>query len=116
MPGFGCPTGKVYAAFDTLIENERGWRFAEDRVRMLAGGRSSDSAELFNDLASPACAVQPRLGELRAKATEALGCPVHVSGSGSTLFVLPAEGQAASLVEKARHALPEVETWPTRLL
>ncbi|VAX41830.1 4-diphosphocytidyl-2-C-methyl-D-erythritol kinase [hydrothermal vent metagenome] len=116
MPRFGCPTGRVYGAFDTLAAQEHKWRFEESRVRRLAEQRGVAPTALFNDLANPACAVQPALGQLRAKATEVLGCPVHVSGSGSTLFVLPPEGRAGRLAETARDALPGVAVWPTRLL
>ena len=45
---------------------------------------------LFNDLSAPAITVRPALGPVRASLERGLGRPVHVSGSGSTLFCLGA--------------------------
>lgn len=85
LPEFWCRTGAVYAAFDTAA---RAHPFDEARVRALASAPALDSAGLFNDLAAPACAVQPELGVLLSVLNDALGQPVHVTGSGSTLFTL----------------------------
>jgi 4-diphosphocytidyl-2-C-methyl-D-erythritol kinase len=86
-PPFGCPTGAVYRAFDA--EPTQGCD--EARVRALAAG-PIDPHALFNDLARPAERVEPRLQELRTRLGNALGLPVQVSGSGSTLFCFaPAE-------------------------
>jgi 4-diphosphocytidyl-2-C-methyl-D-erythritol kinase len=80
-PPFGCPTGAVYRAFDA----EPTQICDEATVRALAAG-PIDPHALFNDLAGPAERVEPRLQELRTRLVDALGLPVHVSGSGSTLF------------------------------
>lgn len=86
-PPFGCPTGAVYRAFDA----EPTQACDETRVRALAAG-PIDPHALFNDLTGPAERVEPRLLVLRTRLADALGVPVHVSGSGSTLFcVAPAE-------------------------
>lgn len=116
MPGFGCPTGGVYAAFDDLWRHGRLGTLEARRVRALADAGTVDPAELFNDLASPACAVRPALGELQSRAAEVLGCPVHVSGSGSTLFLLPRDGDADRLAAFARESLPGVVVCPIRLV
>ncbi len=80
-PPFGCPTGRVYAAFDAAGP---GAGPDEARVRSLAtAGRPGG---LFNDLTPAAEAVEPRVGALRRSLETALGAPVHLSGSGSTLF------------------------------
>lgn len=84
-PPFGCPTGAVYRAFDadpTRICDEA-------KVRALAAG-PIDPHALFNDLTGPAERVEPRLHELRTQLGDALGLPVQVSGSGSTLFCFAA--------------------------
>lgn len=87
LPPFGCPTGPVYRAYDEM--GARALR--EGEVRSLAAeagkeGRAPWGA-LFNDLAAPAAEAVPSFGrllrELRARAD---AVPVHVSGSGSTLF------------------------------
>ncbi|MFT5422885.1 MAG: 4-diphosphocytidyl-2-C-methyl-D-erythritol kinase [Phycisphaerales bacterium] len=97
LPEFWCRTGAIFAAFD---KSDRSGGFDPARVRQLASaqpiasgariasGDTIDSAGLFNDLADPACAVQPELGELRSALRESLQQPVHVTGSGSTLFIL----------------------------
>ncbi|MBL8765022.1 MAG: hypothetical protein JNM07_12205 [Phycisphaerae bacterium] len=91
LPPFGCPTGAVYKAYDRLgpraLDAERIARLAE---RARAEG-SIDSGSLFNDLAAPAETVAPELPDLRRRAAAVLGVPVLVTGSGSTLFALPAE-------------------------
>lgn len=105
-PPFGCKTGRVYRAYDDAPAALR-----EPDVRALAGS-APDPARLFNDLASAAERVEPRLGELRAYLSSALGLPVHVSGSGSTLFVLGPEGTP----ERVRLAAPSCRTLPTRFV
>lgn len=80
LPPFGCPTGAVYQAYDA-----RPGPCDEARVRALADG-PIDPSKLFNELAAPAEHAEPRLGALRRAVSEAIGVPVLVSGSGSTLF------------------------------
>ncbi|HVZ93027.1 MAG TPA: hypothetical protein VG797_00810 [Phycisphaerales bacterium] len=90
IPGFGCPTGPVYRAFDELTAS-RSHAMRERDVRALAmqGHIAAGGADLFNDLAPAAERIAPPLAELRARLREALnGTPVHVTGSGSTLFLL----------------------------
>jgi 4-diphosphocytidyl-2-C-methyl-D-erythritol kinase len=116
VPGFGCPTGAVYGAFDTLVASGRAGDLRESRVRELAASGSAADLDLFNDLADAACLVRPELGALRDRAAEALGCPVHITGSGSAMFVLPAEGDAARVAAVARSALPEIAVCPSRLI
>ena len=84
LPPVGCATGAVYRAFDSGLPGT---------VDVAGGRRLVDSPVLeddllFNDLASSAVEVQPLVGELIETLGEALGHRVHVTGSGSTLFVL----------------------------
>ncbi|TVQ59971.1 MAG: hypothetical protein EA379_09255, partial [Phycisphaerales bacterium] len=59
-----------------------------DEVRAMAmEGRIEDGA-LFNDLAAAAEQVAPQLAELRPEIARAAGRPAHVTGSGSSMFVL----------------------------
>ena len=83
FPPFGCATGEVYAAFDAIDPEP----LREALVRSLAA-QSPRIAELFNDLAPAADAVAPSLAGLRASLHEHWACPVHVTGSGSTLFAI----------------------------
>lgn len=86
FPPFGCPTGAVYRAFDA----DPPARFRADEVAALAASGRPDPGRLFNDLSAPAITVRPALGPIRASLERGLGRPVHVSGSGSTLFCLGA--------------------------
>ena len=57
---------------------------------------------LFNDLLEPALAIAPELKPLMAEIARLVECPVHLTGSGSCLFVLAedplhAEAMAASI-------------------
>lgn len=84
FPDAQCPTGAVYKAFDALRSDAR---VDGARVRELAGrGATADSP--FNDLADAACHVSPLLAEVRADIESLARQPVHVSGSGSTLFLV----------------------------
>lgn len=102
---FGCPTGPVYQAFDRLHGLERDDDRPADmaRVAALASRWPVTAGDLFNDLADAACRVQPPLADLRRTLADALQRPVHVTGSGSTLFVLADHhDDAAALAQQAR--------------
>lgn len=85
FPEFGCETGAVYRKFDEL--NPEAVAPDPDKVLRLAALNPLPQNGPFNDLAKPAIAVQPKLGEyietLRQRHIEA-----HVTGSGSTLFAI----------------------------
>lgn len=83
-PPFGCPTGAVYRAFDAAPTAA----CDEARVRALTQSAGIDPHALFNDLAHAAERAEPRLADTRRTLATALHAPVHVSGSGSTLFAL----------------------------
>jgi len=85
FPPFGCPTGAVYKAFDELNQDNVA---DERRVRDLTEKSTILQDAPFNDLAEPACKVQPQLGELRESLQNKLALPVHITGSGSTMFVI----------------------------
>ncbi|MCC7406959.1 MAG: hypothetical protein IT442_02735 [Phycisphaeraceae bacterium] len=108
FPPFGCPTGPVYGAFDKLHGHAPGasprpdgampdgHRLQTDRVRALVAAAQLNTHDLFNDLADPACIVEPRLADVRRRASAILGQTIHVTGSGSTLFVLANDAPAAT--------------------
>lgn len=84
FPDAQCPTGAVYKAFDAL----RGDACVDARrVRALAE-RGADADSPFNDLADAACRVSPLLAEVRDGIESLARQSVHVSGSGSTLFLV----------------------------
>lgn len=115
VPAFGCPTGTVYRAFDELIAGG-GHRMRDEEVRGRARGADAISPGLFNDLAAPAIRVRPALGELRAEASRLLGRAVHVTGSGSGLFVVCRAGEGGALAGAVRGALGGAAVRVCRLL
>jgi 4-diphosphocytidyl-2-C-methyl-D-erythritol kinase len=89
-PPFGCPTGPVYASFDAQpTAGLRPERLAQlhDALRHATLDIDAIDAALFNDLADASMVVQPALRTLRDAAIDATGRRVHVTGSGSTLFL-----------------------------
>lgn len=83
LPGLACDTGRVYGGLDAAGPT------AVDAAAVRALATSEiDGDRLFNDLADPAMGVAPELRHHRDAITELVQAPVHVSGSGSTLFVI----------------------------
>ncbi len=107
LPGILCGTGPVYGVFDDLRPDAQ---VDEARVRAVSSSRLTPTSP-FNDLADPACHLHPGLGSLRTELADAVELPVHVSGSGSTLFVTVEDELTASLVAEtieARFELPAI--------
>ncbi len=117
FPDAQCPTGAVYRAFDGLRAEAR---VDADRVRGLAavGATAGEGASApFNDLAEAACLVAPRLAEVRAAVESHARQPVHVSGSGSTLFLVCDSAVHADVLADSigvRLGLPAVSTVTAR--
>lgn len=108
FPDARCPTGPVYGQFDATRPDAA---LQPERVRALAGAVTLAHDAPFNDLAAPACAVAPVLADLIEEIEHATGRRVHVSGSGSTLFLLCAGRLEADLLaDEVRRlvALPAV--------
>jgi len=110
-PPFGCPTGEVYRAFD----GRGGARLRTDEVERIAAscarsGTLEDAGlfdGLFNDLEAAAMGVRPELADVKRAASGVLGgARVHLSGSGSTLFVLGGADVARAINGAAGGALP----------
>jgi 4-diphosphocytidyl-2-C-methyl-D-erythritol kinase len=87
LPTFPCPTGAVYTRYDTTGTRP----LRDEEVRKLARAGWIESSALFNDLEPPAESLQPALGQLRRTVRAAAGQPVHMTGSGSGLFLAYAE-------------------------
>lgn len=112
IPEFGCPTGAVYKAFDA----DPPAALDDRRVHALASAARIDTHALFNDLASPAERVAPALAPLRARAADAIAHPVHVTGSGSTLFaVFESAADAEDARDEAIASVPGVACVVTTL-
>jgi 4-diphosphocytidyl-2-C-methyl-D-erythritol kinase len=108
FPEAPCPTGAVYGKFD-LMRPDAAVQSA--RVHALAAQRTLSDDAPFNDLAAPALAVEPILEDDVADVRAATGRTVHVSGSGSTLYVLCNGRLEADLLAeqvRSRSGLPAV--------
>lgn len=93
LPRLHCATPAVYAAWDRLTEHPT--RPELSAVLAQLASPPALMAVLFNDLEEAAFAVNPSLRELAARATNAAGQPVRLTGSGAALFSLFAEQFAA---------------------
>lgn len=109
-PRLPCPTPAVYRAFDRQLQTKNAFRFRDAEVRSLFElHKPIDSRALFNDLAEPAFEVAPALRELHTRASE-VHSPVHVTGSGSTLFALTNEADPARPTDAFRRCLAQTAT------
>ena len=84
VPNFGCHTGEVYREYD-----QSPLTLDIERVVAMAERGVVDTTQLFNDLALPAQRFQPELQTLIGRIGRITDEPIHVSGSGSTLFMVP---------------------------
>jgi 4-diphosphocytidyl-2-C-methyl-D-erythritol kinase len=144
IPPYGCPTGPVYQAFDQHLKERLSQDAAERAARGVSGGREKqtgpkdslvesrwnrmhskggiESDHLFNDLAIPAFRVEPRLGKLVTALSNATREPVHVTGSGSCIFLPTTIGKVPRLMERIDRVLAtnpdlaETKILHTRLL
>lgn len=103
-PRVGCPTGPVYRTFDELNPTAKANLQA---VRDLINTDNLPPEAPFNDLAEPAMTVQPLLRSTRNQLCEQLSHPVHITGSGSTLYLIaPTAHQAEQTARDIRDNLP----------
>jgi len=108
FPEAACPTGPVYRAFDRLRPDAR---VDAARVRGLVTGSRPDPASCFNDLAPAAFEVASGLAAHADAFARLAERPVHVSGSGSTLFTLcddPFHAEALAAAVSERLGLPAI--------
>ncbi|MBN1941993.1 MAG: 4-(cytidine 5'-diphospho)-2-C-methyl-D-erythritol kinase [Phycisphaerae bacterium] len=84
LPALNCSTRDVYRAFDALPAP----RDEPLDSAILTQPPSQWRSRLVNHLAPAAFAVCPPLGELHGRLAKLLPAPVHLTGSGSSLFVL----------------------------
>lgn len=115
LPPFGCPTGPVYQAFDgasrvtTAVVDE-------PRVRALAHQSPLPAAGPFNDLQEPAFLVRPALRELHHDLESKLNQPIHVTGSGSTLYLIAPSAMTSKALARRITALTKLPAIATRTL
>mgnify|MGYP005852192045 CR=1 FL=1 len=112
VPAFGCATPAVYRAFDALGPGP----IREREVGEMARAARAVGAALFNDLAEAAFSLHPALRSLRERAARAIGRAVHLTGSGSTLFVLCEPGETEAIAGRAARALTGVAVVATEIV
>jgi len=128
LPGVGCATPTVYKTFDRVGPGEgRGedWASREAHAGEVAAlARASSrgdlgwSGQLRNDLERAARKVEARVGEVLDRLRSRLGTPVHMTGSGSTLFALTppgGEGELAACASGALEGMAGVRVMATTL-
>lgn len=106
VPAFSISTADVYRAVDAREVPRRSaarpWAEPTRSATQL-------QSELFNDLQEAAMAVEPRLAELYTRLDGLVGRRVHMTGSGSCLFVLfddRSEAQAWGPIAQVRADQP----------
>ena len=107
FPGVVCPTGLVYQEFDRSSQPT----LRDDRVRALAAQETLRADDPFNDLAAAAQRVAPAIADDMEEIASLVDLPVHVCGSGSSLFVVCSDPMHASAVAEcviARLKVPAV--------
>lgn len=101
LPGFGCATGEVYRLFDAYAPQSSAFATAAQRVRELAALDRVLTDAPFNDLKRAAFEHQPTLRQLADDLSELAERPVHLTGSGSTLFVVCDNALEAEMLAEA---------------
>jgi 4-diphosphocytidyl-2-C-methyl-D-erythritol kinase len=107
FPEHSCSTGAVYRQFDAMGAA----KLQPAAVQQLAQTVHSPihGKRLFNDLTEAALAVAPALREVCGRIEELAERPAHLSGSGSTWFILcddPLHAEHLAEAVESRLGLP----------
>lgn len=87
FPDATCPTARVYGLFDELANGSA--KLRADAVNRLATSTSKLRPDApFNDLARAAIRAAPQLEDVLAALSKLADRPAHVTGSGSSIFVI----------------------------
>jgi 4-diphosphocytidyl-2-C-methyl-D-erythritol kinase len=109
FPDTACSTAAVYGRFDAM----GGGALAVDAVRA-----SLQNGHFFNDLAEPAMQEAPQLREQQKAIEATAGRTVHISGSGSTLYLTcdtSMEAGALAAAIESTHNIPAIAAKPARI-
>jgi 4-diphosphocytidyl-2-C-methyl-D-erythritol kinase len=109
FPDAICPTGEVYDSYDEL--GSRPFRADAIRGLPLQAPLGARSERLFNDLGPAAAVVAPELDEALRRLEALAERQAHVSGSGSSIFVVcddPLHAEALAAAVEAQLDLPAV--------
>jgi 4-diphosphocytidyl-2-C-methyl-D-erythritol kinase len=109
VPEASCRTEEVYRAYDAISAERAPAPPTDLDVERLAAEPPSRWRQLLrNDLAPAAREVSPAFDEAFARLSAAVSRPVHVSGSGSAMFILcDGEAEAAGAAAGLPAALRE---------
>ena len=116
FPEVPCPTGAVYKQFDALSNSASQLRAIH--IRALAAQPSLNPNDPFNDLAEAAKIIAPAMAEDMHEIEQLAQLPIHVCGSGSSLFALCTDPMHASALAEAsttRLHIPAVAVQTTAL-
>ena len=106
LPKIAMPTPAVYRKFDEMRLGSADGLASPPDWKVWATLTAEELLPcLVNDLESPAFALCPELGKLRATIELQLARPVRMSGSGSSLFTLFDTEIAAELAAQQVSAL-----------
>jgi 4-diphosphocytidyl-2-C-methyl-D-erythritol kinase len=98
IPSQGLSTKLVYEKFDAPEIGKTSPPLNYQEISQAPTDRISE--EIVNDLETPAFAVAPWLSEMQRQIDQTVNCRVHLSGSGSTLFILcGGSGQTQQIVD-----------------
>jgi 4-diphosphocytidyl-2-C-methyl-D-erythritol kinase len=112
MPDFACATADVYRALDSLPDPPTGAPRAarpmatREAIDLAANLPSAWRSRLTNDLTAAAEIVNPQLRGTLDRLRDCTGQPVHMTGSGSAMFILCDEVAEAQAV--ARRLPPDL--------
>lgn len=109
FPGVACPTHDVYRTFDELGPGS----LRADAIAELARSGRPASMAPFNDLAVAAHRVAPTMTTVAAAIEPIAERSVHVTGSGSTLFVLCDDSLHAEALARALGERLDLAAVPT---
>ncbi|CAE7760505.1 ISPE [Symbiodinium sp. CCMP2592] len=110
IPNFGCPTGMVYRAFDDRSDHAP---FDLSAIQQAATSGNLEASSIINDLQEPATNVVPELKAIMQR-LQSIGVHPHLSGSGSTMFVIGA--MDAITRSRIGERIPELRIIETRLV
>ncbi len=90
LPESHCSTADVYAAYQSTDYTDSIFKNPQSTIHNPQFERhpSHWRGELFNDLQAAAMRVCPPLADIYSRLAEATGLPVHMTGSGSAMFII----------------------------
>ena len=111
LPEQSCATAAVYQRFDELAEAA-----TPAKIDVIEQLQKTDSTQmlaeaLFNDLAVPAVSLVPQLRAYQSQLAELAERPAHITGSGSSLFIIcddPLHAEALASAVEQQLNLPAV--------